>query len=103
MGLSLFRGTHHKFIIKILICFECSGRHRGYGTHISFVRSTSLDKWKRNQIKTFEIAGNKYAREQFNRLSIPMVSGFYEYSNSGVTKYKNDLANKVYFLNFTLG
>ena len=59
------------------------------------MRSTTLDKWKRNQLKTFELAGNKYAKEQFNRLSIPMVSGFYEYSNSGVTKYKNDLANRV--------
>jgi hypothetical protein len=59
------------------------------------VRSTQLDKWKRNQLKTFELAGNKYAREQFTRMNVPMVSGFFDYSSQLVVKYKNELANKV--------
>src|SRR5271163_4973829 len=31
--------------LGILVCKECSGVHRSLGTHISKVRSLTLDKW----------------------------------------------------------
>jgi ADP-ribosylation factor GTPase-activating protein 1 len=30
----------------ILFCLECSGKHRSLGTHLTFVRSISMDSWK---------------------------------------------------------
>jgi len=81
--------------LGILICFECSGRHRGYGTHISFIRSLKLDKITRKQLKTIEIGGNKLAKEYFSRVGVPLVGDVYDYSHEKVTKYKNDLSNKV--------
>lgn len=42
-----------------VLCLQCSGQHRGYGVHISFVRSLKLDKWDEDQVKTMMLGGNR--------------------------------------------
>jgi len=39
-------------------CMNCSGRHRSIGVHLSFVRSTVQDDWKREQLRSMEMGGN---------------------------------------------
>jgi len=44
--------------LGIFVCLRCSGIHRSMGTHISKVKSTSLDKWTPEQVESMQKMGN---------------------------------------------
>jgi stromal membrane-associated protein len=48
--------------IGVFLCINCAGVHRSLGTHISKVRSATLDKWTDEQIDNMRNMGNGRAK-----------------------------------------
>jgi hypothetical protein len=47
----------------IVLCLDCAGIHRGLGTHLSFVRSLTMDDWTDEQYGRMVHGGNAKLRE----------------------------------------
>ncbi|GBF93446.1 hypothetical protein Rsub_06579 [Raphidocelis subcapitata] len=67
------------------MCLECSGKHRGLGVHISFVRSVTMDAWNPDQLRKMQAGGNGKLNEFFARYGIDKATDI-------KTKYNNRVA-----------
>lgn len=68
------------------MCLECSGKHRGLGVHISFVRSVTMDSWSEIQIKKMESGGNERLNSFLSQYGIPKETDI-------ITKYNTNAAS----------
>jgi hypothetical protein len=61
----------------ITVCIECSGMHRQLGTHLSKVRSLTLDIWSDNTVALLTSIGNDRANSVWeDRLSVTKPTQF---------------------------
>ena len=76
-----------------LVCAQCSGSHRAFGTHITFVRSLTLDLWTKTQHDQLAAGGNAALETSRGQLSPAAAAAWYELGDSAL--YRMQLAAKV--------
>ena len=76
----------------IFLCLVCSGTHRRMGTHISFVRSATLDSLNVGNLMQMEFGGNARASEFFKSRG---NRGKVDYNSGLATQYRELLKESV--------
>jgi len=69
--------------LGVFVCISCAGIHRQLGTHISKVRSVTLDEWTKDQIEHFQQLGNGIA------------NGIYESDMGKTTKINSNCDDRL--------
>ncbi|KAF2452488.1 putative GTPase activating protein for Arf-domain-containing protein, partial [Lineolata rhizophorae] len=56
--------------LGIFLCMRCAALHRKLGTHISKVKSLSMDTWNNDQVENMRRIGNTESNRKFNPTNV---------------------------------
>ena len=73
------------------MCLECSGKHRGLGVHISFVRSVTMDAWNELQLKKMQVGGNGKMNGFFEKYGVSKGTGIVDKYNSPAAEFYREV------------
>jgi hypothetical protein len=86
----------------VMICIECSGIHRSLGTHISKVRSLTLDKWSIYSLELMKTITNSKANMIWEGSMSPSYKINHDSSREQRESYINDKYVKKLYLAATI-
>lgn len=76
----------------VFLCIKCAGHHRGYGVHISFMRSVTMDSWSKIQLGRIKAGGNARIKKFWKSQKFPKsLTAKEKYDNEATQKYRDML------------
>lgn len=82
----------------IVFCYQLThNSNRGLGTHISFVRSVTMDNWTEKQMKLMKAGGNQQCKEFLKQYGIPVETASIreKYDSPPAQLYKQVLLARI--------
>eukprot|EP00903_Cladosiphon_okamuranus_P011927 g11203.t1 len=75
----------------ILLCVKCAGRHRSLGTHLTVIKSLTMDRWDAGQVRRMELGGNGQLRAWFKKCQTENSALEMKYRTKAATLYRENL------------
>ncbi|KEG11809.1 ADP-ribosylation factor GTPase activating protein [Trypanosoma grayi] len=76
--------------LGVFVCLRCAGLHRAMGTHVSKVRSTTMDTWEEDMIRCCECIGNEHGRSLYEHRMSPNLRPSPTTDNATVERFVRD-------------